>query len=229
MPKREKPRGKSPLITDEDRAMIRSRVASERGKKIWMNRKRLVKPQPSEVPVKWQAPIPKPFTRSINAEVQYGKLRPWMKSFAIWLMTQPVKPSKQDMMDRASMLAHGKVSGTMVLALRRRIDFKEFCQEVSADSVRMAKEQYEAVLPDMAAGTKIALDLAIQSRDPKAIMAVVQPAVDRFWPKKDEQAVGQAQQVVVQVNTGQAKSMADLPPEPEIEVIVNKSEQEIEE
>jgi hypothetical protein len=218
-------RGKSPLVSEEDRKLIRSRVAQERGRASAVTKK-LLNPKQTTAVLRWQNPIPKPFTRSIVGEVQYGNLRPWMKAFAIWLLTRKVKPSADEMAEHATHLAHLKVSKSMVKHLRSRVDFHEYCEEVSADQVKLAKEMYAAALPNMIQGNLDALEIALKNRDVKGIVAVTQPALDRAYPKRDEQMGAVAQQIVVQVNTpGAVKSMVDLPEEQEIEVIVEPQQE----
>ena len=225
MARENKNRGKSPLVSEEDRALIRSRVAQERGRASAVTKK-LLNPKQTKAVLKWQAPIPKPFTRSIVGEVQYGNLRPWMKQFGIWLLTRKVKPTPDEMADHATYLARLKVSKNMVKHLRSRVDFHDFCNEVSADQVKLAKEMYTAALPNLIQGNLDSLEIAMQNRDYKAMAMITQPALDRVYPKRDEQTGPMAQQIVVQVNTpGAMKGMVDLPEEQEIEVIVEPQQE----
>lgn len=152
---------------------------------------------------------PKAFARNVRAEITHGKLRPWMKQFARWLLEQDGLPPKEAMIAQASRFSKGILSAASLRDLRRRLDFKQYCEAISQDAVKRAKEEYESLLPNMAQAAREALEQALLAKDYKAVSQIIQPGIDRFWPKHEDEAKA-PQQITIQIG-GQSPTTPAVP------------------
>lgn len=132
-------------------------------------------------------------TRTGQGEALGGSLRPWMKSFALWLLSpQPdgKRPKVSAQTRKASELAGVPVTKEALRWLRKRPDFQLFVQTLEGSVTEAAKESLTLAHQFYVQSHRAGLELAVAAGDYKAIPAFTVPILDRIVPKKAETNVG---------------------------------------
>ena len=138
-------------------------------------------------------------------------LLPWMKRYAIWLVSRAGQAIPRTEHERAAASFSGYPMSNVVLShIRMRKGFKEYLASLENDAVEHAKQTVMQDLPYYAETHKKATEklMAAAEGDPRLlgkVAALTGPMIDRSMPKREERA---AHQAIVVINLGKVESEA---------------------
>lgn len=146
-------------------------------------------------------------------------LQLWERKYGMMIVDSPVSMSVADQELAASRLAteHArkdnkeapevKITYRQLKRLRARADFQEYVETVAKRGIEGARAIFATDMTTYAELHRWAADEAKKAGDYKAVPAITAPAIERFWPKKEDKPVNQA--IVINMTPGQWKSFKE--------------------
>jgi len=127
------------------------------------------------------------FARSLpNKHVNQAGLKPWMRQFAAWFALEGNAYPRQQQLNHASALAHGRLNHGGLRKLLHRPDFLALVDRYSDDKVEATRDRFKDMLPKIADNIEWSMDQARKEEDYRAMPLVVEPVLSRTMPKKDD-------------------------------------------
>lgn len=145
------------------------------------------------------------------------RLRPWEYEFVEWFALHIGKPTTDEQISKASELAEKSVGYTYILNLRKLQGFEDYYRDMLASHLKRARAKFAKDMPRYAEIHKEAMEMAFEAEDYKAVTAFTIPAIDRFYPKKEE--VGAKAEINITLTTARQDMIEEEIPEVEFEVI----------
>jgi hypothetical protein len=124
---------------------------------------------------------------------KYPALQTWSREIAIWYATQSAKPSTEQCIERCAEIGH-PISKGYWYNVSASPEFKTLVKELQSSGVRLAKEKFEHLYPQVVDYWLKAIKDADSVNDYNAVRALTEMAIDRMIPKKVE-GVQVAQQI----------------------------------
>lgn len=145
------------------------------------------------------------------------RLRSWEYEFIDWFALQIGKPSSEEQIDKASELAEKSVGYTYILNLRKLKAFEDYYRDMLAGHMKRAKAKFSKDMPRYAEIHKEAMEMAFAAEDYKAVPAFTVPALDRFYPKRED--VAAKTEISISLTTARQDMIDEEIPEVDFEVV----------
>lgn len=120
-----------------------------------------------------------------------GIMRPWMQRLAEWSATQPGRVMVKTHYPMACQFAGVHLTKDLLRPLLQREDWIAYRQEMVDDFVKGARKKFESRLPEYMETHYLAMMAARSNvtEDPRSAAILTEPALDRVWPKKEDQHI----------------------------------------
>ena len=132
-----------------------------------------------------------------NYAIESKPLMPWMKQFALWLASQPVRPKVSEQTKIASRLSRAKINKSILWKLNQRDDFKSLVERLETDDNAKLVAKFEGRKSRYLDAHYKALKGATADKDYELMAQISEPVLDRISPKKSDHGSRAANVVIV--------------------------------
>lgn len=133
-------------------------------------------------------------------------LREWQRALAAAIAQSPERLKLTEIRALARAITNYRISLGAVRATLKRDDFRRLVDKFRANEAARARQMFETDAAAYVQAHKRGLDMALAAEDHRAIPSYTVPALDRIWPKKEDQAA-QTPMVVLNIHPNQLATL----------------------
>ncbi len=170
------------------------------------------RPKPTDLSKLDQADIDKGVYNAIYSPQAVRKqktLRHWQRLFAAWYATLPGPPAMDAMVAYAQALTTYRITPQSIRITTKRDDWRELVDQFRGSEALRVRELLHADYQFYLDAHRKGLFMALEKEDHRAIPSFTVPIIERFAPKKEDQAA-RAQVVIVNLQGGAAQQALNV-------------------